>query len=454
MPYTAEETLNGDTEVDIAPSYGIDKQISLLRVYDITNRTNPTLKAELGQDGYVLSTRLIGSTLYMISTYYVYSPSEGSDDTFIPSVYMNGASSLIAAGDIAIMPYFDSTSYTVVCAYDLAGGALSASQSILGGGSTIYMNADTLFIAESSSRQTTGTPYTHSVYTVTDYTRTDVTNITSFDVSGGALTLKASGTVDGSLYSQFNMDEYNGNLRVVTTKYTQAWTEYTDEEMGWTNTIWGDGESSNALYVLDGSLNIIGSVDNLSPDEQVYGVRFDGATGYIVTFRQVDPLFAVDLSDPTNPMLLSALKIPGFSEYLHVYSDGRLFGLGMDADEDTGRTYGMKLTMFNTENPTDVTVKHELKLDTDYSAALYNHKAILISADKSVIGFPTEKGYDIYGYSDDTGFYKRASIVIDNVDWYGNGRGLYINDLAYVVNTSAVTVLDMNDFSIVTQIAY
>ena len=452
--YVAEETPeDGRIAVDIAP-YGVDKQISMLRIYDITNRAEPVLKGELGQDGNVLTTRLIGSTLYMITTYYVYDAREDNDGSYIPSVYANGTPSLMKAGDIAIMPYIDTTSHTVLCAYNLDDAALSASQSILSGGSTVYMNADTLYIAESTSRQTAGTPYTQSVYTVTDYTRSDITNITSFDISGGTLALKATGTVSGSLHNQFNLDEYDGNLRVVTSVYTQAWTEYTDEEMDWTNYIWDDGITDNALYVLDGSLSIIGSIDTLSEDEQVYGVRFDGETGYIVTFRQVDPLFAVDLSDPTNPTVMSALKIPGFSEYLHVYSDGRLFGLGMDADEETGRTSGMKLTMFNTEDPTDVTVKHTLKLDSDYSVALYNHKAILISADKSIIAFPADNGYDIYGYKDDTGFYKRASINIDAVDWYGNGRGLYIDDFAYIVNTRAVTVLDLKDFSLVTQLAY
>ena len=447
MPYA--ESPGGKTD---ALPYGGDKQFSTIRIYDITDRATPVLKTELGQDGYVLTTRLIDTTLYMMSTYYVYSPSEENDGTYIPRVYANGTSELIKAGDIAIMPYFDSTSYTVICAYDLNSTALSASQSLLGGGSTVYMNADTLYIAASTSRQTTGTPYNKSVYTVTDYTRTNVTDITSFDVSGGGLALKATGTVTGYLNSQFNLDEYNGNLRVVTSTHTESWTEYTDEQMDWTNSIWADSKNSNALYVLDGSMNVIGSIENLSENEQVYGVRFDGATGYVVTFRQVDPLFAVDLSDPAHPTVLSALKIPGFSEYLHVYSVGRLFGLGMDADEETGRTSGMKLTMFNTEDPTDVTVKHTLKLDSDYSSALYNHKAILISADQSIIAFPAENGYDIYGYADDTGFYKRASIT--GVEWVGDGRGLYIGDNAYIVSNNTVTVLDMTDFSIVTQIEF
>ena len=449
MPYTTESS---NAEAYSVEPFSIDKQISMLRIYDISDRTNPMQKAEFGQDGYVLTTRLIGSTLFMISTYYVYDAHEEIDGTYIPSIYNNGTAELIKASDIAITPYFDSSSYTVVCAYDLEQEAINATQSILGGGSTVYMNTGKLYIAESTSQQTTGEPYTHNMYTVTDYTTTNITNITSFDITDGNLSLDASGTVPGSLYNQFNMDEYNGNLRVVTTTYTQSWSEYTDEEMGWTNYVWGDGTTSNSLFVLDSSLNIIGNIDTLAEDEQVYGVRFDGDTGYIVTFRQVDPLFAVDLSNPTNPTVLSALKIPGFSEYLHVYSDGRLFGLGMDADEETGWTDGLKLTMFDTSNPQDVTVKHSLKLEAGYSVALYNHKAILISADKALIAFPVENGYDIYGYSDDTGFYKQASI--DTVEWYGNGRGMYIGDYAYIVTSSTVTVLDLTDFMQVSQLEY
>jgi uncharacterized secreted protein with C-terminal beta-propeller domain len=147
-----------------------------------------------------------------------------------------------------------------------------------------------------------------------------------------------------------------------------------------------DGSKTfNALYVLDADLQVAGSITDLAQDEVIYSARFDGDIGYFVTFRQVDPLFAVDLSNPKAPVVLSALKIPGFSEYLHLWSDGRLFGLGRDADVETGRAGRMKLSMFDTSDPADVTERKTLLLDSDYSAALYNHKAILISRDKNLI---------------------------------------------------------------------
>ena len=210
--------------------------------------------------------------------------------------------------------------------------------------------------------------------------------------------------------------------------------------------------NANALYVLDGELKTVGSIGDLAPGEQVQSVRFDGAVGYIVTFRQVDPLFAVDLSDPMKPTVKSALKIPGFSQYLHVWSDGRLFGLGMDADAETGRTNGMKLSMFDTTDLLDVTEKHTLKLDSSWSNALYNHKAILLSAVRNIIAFPADSGYDIYSYSDAQGFRKLASIA--SLNWSGDSRGLYIGDFAYVVDASAISVLDMNSFKLLTQLSF
>jgi inhibitor of cysteine peptidase len=428
-----------------------NKQITKLYIFDIADRSNPVQKAELGQDGYLLTTRLIGSTLFMLSNYTSYSAVESDSSSYIPNLYTAGTAKLVNPDSISIMPYSNSTGYTVICAYDLPSAALSLSQSILGGGSTVYMNEKTLYLANSTSSQTVSAPYTDSVYTVLDYSINNVTDITSFDISGGQLALKASGTVPGSLNSQFALDEYNGSLRVVTTTNSQSWSEYTDKAKGFVNYKYKDPTSANALYVLDGSLKTIGGVENLAKGEQVYSVRFDGAIGYFVTFRQVDPLFAVDLTDPAKPVVLSSLKIPGFSEYLHVYSSGRLFGLGMSADAN-GRTDGMKLTMFDTTNPADVSVKNFLKLDSSYSSALNNHKAILISADKNIIAFPADNGYGIYSYSDAQGFIKKASI--SSIEWNGDSRGLYIGDLAYIVDTQSISVLDMAGFTLLGRISY
>jgi len=244
------------------------------------------------------------------------------------------------------------------------------------------------------------------------------------------------------------MDEHLGYLRVVTTNDTYTYSTIEDQVRKVVGYTGGQSKSSSGLYILNMSLTQVGAVDNLAPGEHVYSVRFDGDIGYFVTFRTVDPLFAVDLSNPRNPTVLSALKIPGFSQYLHVFSDGLLFGLGYNADETTGRRGDMKLSMFDTSNPADVFEAHTLAIDTNYSTALYNHKAIIVDSGKNIIGFPADSEYVVYGYNDQTGFFRRASIsMLDN--WWSDSRGLYISDYFYIVYENGLTVIDMESFKLI-----
>jgi uncharacterized secreted protein with C-terminal beta-propeller domain len=420
-----------------------------LDVYDISDPAHPALKSSLGQDGYNLASRMKDGLVYAVSNYYVYSePDENDPGTYVPCLYRDSAASPMAVGDISIMPKVDSASYTVIAVYDMESGTISLSQSVLGGGSMVYMNHDNLYVAGYTYDDGAGEPYTDGIYTVVEYNNTVNTQFTRFSIKDNGLYLAAAGSIPGSLNNQFSMDEYDGHLRVVSTKTVNSYKIYTDEEHGWSNYLWDEdgSKSSNALYILDADLHVAGSVTDLAEDEFIYSARFDGDIGYFVTFRQTDPLFAVDLSNPEAPAVLSALKIPGFSEYLHLWSDGRLFGLGRDADVETGRAGGMKLSMFDTSDPANVTELKTLLLETSYSAALYNHKAILISLDKNLIGFPTETGYAVYGYSDDGGFQKKAEIECG--EWSGNARGLYVGDCLYIVDTTGITVIDMNTFRI------
>jgi len=428
-------------------------QICKAYVYDVSEVAAPHLVHELGQDGDILSSRLIGNTLYLISTYYVYSFSEDEPETYIPALYADSDKTLVTPDCIVIMPYVESTGYTIVSAIDIPSGTIAANQTILGGGSLIYMSADNLYIASNEYRTEQSDQYTHGVYNVVDYLNYNVTNIVRLDISGGEVKAAAHGSVPGYLNNQFSMDEYRGYLRVVTTDNSSMYSIYTDIMGLFSNYKWGDSRSANGLYVLDMSLERVGEVDNLAPGEMVYSVRFNGDIGYFVTFRMVDPLFAVDLSDPSNPVVLSALKIPGFSQYLHVYSDGLLFGLGYDADEKTGRTGAMKLSMFDTSDPADVTEAHTFLIETYYSTALYNHKAILIDAEKNIIAFPGGSEYLVYGYSEQTGFYLRASINLDDMRW-NDSRGLYISEYFYVVSDSSIIVIDMNTFAVVKTLNY
>ncbi|MCJ7732199.1 beta-propeller domain-containing protein, partial [Candidatus Bathyarchaeota archaeon] len=203
------------------------------------------------------------------------------------------------------------------------------------------------------------------------------TTITKIGITEGAITFKANGTVPGYVLNQFSMDEYNGYFRVATTDQN-----------------WRSGSSGNNVYVLDEDLNIVGSLEKLAPGEEIYSARFMGQRCYLVTFKKVDPLFAIDLSDPENPTVLGKLKIPGYSDYLHPYDENTLIGIGKEtveaAEGDFAWYQGVKVSLFDV---TDVANPRELaKIEigsrgTD-SPALYVHHAFLFSRTRNLLVIP------------------------------------------------------------------
>ena len=252
------------------------------------------------------------------------------------------------------------------------------------------------------------------------------------------------------------MDEYENHLRIVTTV-----TEYYDEKIidDRTGNVIGytiDQErQANALYVLDERLDVVGEIEGLAKDEQIYSARFMGDVGYFVTFRQTDPLFTVDLKDPHNPKILSELKVSGFSEYLHIYGENRLLGIGMEADPETGIQQGMKLSMFDVSDKANVTEVSKTNLSKyNYSEALYNHHAVLINVGKNVFGFAAEgssKGdfwydYVVYTYENDE-FVQKLKVNAKNKD--GNHytvRSSYIGDVFYLLRSDgSVESYNLND---------
>ena len=250
-----------------------------------------------------------------------------------------------------------------------------------------------------------------------------------------------------------SLDERDGYLRLATTEQTYSYSVYRDEKHDFENTKTNDDatQTSNDVYVLDCDLNTVGSVAGIAEGETVFSARFDGDYGYLCTYRQTDPVFAVDLTAPTDPKVVGELKLSGYSDYLHVWSDGMLFGLGMETTAvDGGATVdGMKLVMIDTSDPAKLHDLHTQTLDADYSEALNNHKAILVDSDKDLIAFPAENSYLVYGYSADDGFTLRKEIPVSQ--WDENNRGLYIGDYFYVVGSDQVNVLDLGTLENVAQ---
>ena len=418
-------------------------------IYDLADRSAPKLIKSLGQDGYQIDSRVIGDKLYLCTAYYVLDSAQEDPENYVPRLYIDGTGEPVACGTIGILPFEDSTTYSVLTSYDLTAASVIVTQSILGGGETVYMNTENLFLCRTVYGDHAYEAGTDGPYQVTEH-RTDVTTaINRFEVADGALTYSATGTVPGSLNNQFSLDEYNGYLRLATTEQNGGYKLYVDEGHKFENYEPMDSDRSNDVFVLDGDLNVVGSVTDLAPDESVYSARFDGAYGYLCTYRTVDPIFAVDLSDPAAPQVVGELSLSGYSDYLHLWTEHQLFGLGMQTQEissedgTTARVDGMKMVMIDTTDPAALKEESMLEIDADYSQALYNHKAILVDSARDLIAFPAEGNYLVYGYSAEQGFQMKKEITFEN-EWDWQSRGLYIGDCFYVVSSDCIYTIDLN----------
>ena len=419
-------------------------------IYDVTNPEKPLQVVSLGQSGYYVSSRMIGDYVYLVTSQYIYNPVKGTPITYIPATTDGVESKLLMPTDLYIGGSPQSAAYTVVGSINLKSGANFASaKAVFGGTSTLYANAEHLLLALSRYEEEVLPIAPDKDGKNVQITRSSSsTDLVLLGLSEGQITKLATGNVPGSLLNQFSMDEYKGVFRIVTNINNSEQRIFTDG----VDTYEYDSTSANALYTLDQDLKVLGRIENLAKDEFIKSVRFDGEIGYFVTFRQVDPLFAVDLSNPSAPRVLSALKIPGFSEYLHVFTDNLLLGIGYNADESTGAMQGVKLSMFDTTNKANVREVTTEKVDASWTVVGSNHKAILVDAEKNLIAFPADSNYYIFRYTADKGFTlaARVNMTADLSSW--NLRGLFIGDYFYVLGDSGVTVISLNDFTVLTTV--
>ncbi len=241
-------------------------------------------------------------------------------------------------------------------------------------------------------------------------------------INKGDLQYKTAGEVPGVVLNQFSMDEDNGYFRIATTK-NRRWSTFGESS-----------ESYNNIYVLDGNMKVVGKVEELARDERIYSVRFMQNRAYMVTFKQIDPLFVIDLADPTNPKVLGELKIPGFSNYLHPYDETTLIGLGKDSGNWNA---GLKLSLFDVSD-----VKNPKEIDNyvlgdrgSSSVALNDHKAFLFLKEKNLLVIPVnlEEGeIRVFVGEDDAG-YKEENIteekmMMPNPTKYFNGAAVFYID--------------------------
>ena len=356
-------------------------------VYDISDMSDIKIRREYTQDGDYISSRLVAGSLYIISTSgYFYAEDMGElrledVEILLPHTLDTAVSDKsvpIPANCIEIVKEPESV-FTVVSGLDIVGDRAASSHTVLGPGyGATYATASHLYVTSPQEENT---------------------EILRYSLKNGEVAFELKAEVPGGVLNQFSMDEYGEYFRIATTKQNfSAQTQIIEDVApgGITKEIAPvqPPETENNLYVLDASMKIVGKIEGLAKGEVIQSVRFMGDMAYVVTFRQVDPLFAIDLSNPKKPSVMGQLKIPGFTSYMHPLDENTLLGIGYDGDE-IGVTPGFKVSIFDVSDPVNPKETSKLLVEGDcFTYAAGNHKAVTYIEDEGILAIP----FSVYQY--------------------------------------------------------
>ena len=424
------------------------KNLTKAIVYDISDKNNPVRLRDVALDGNYVNSRMVGDNLYFISRNYKYYYDNMPEYDILPIVQDSVVSEeckVVECTDIIYFKNTNDTNFMMVGGFNINEDEEVYVETFFGAGDLVYADEDSLYL------------------TRTIYNEENKTIIYKFLLNNSRIMLQASGEVDGSLNNQFSMDEYNGKLRLATTsRIIVTPNKFEDVGDGISKVTRGETTTVNNLIVLDENLKEIGRIDDLAEGERIYSVRFIGNVGYMVTFKQIDPLFVIDLSDPTNPTVKGELKIPGYSSYLHPYDETHIIGIGYNTKDNgwggvTNST--MKMSMFDVsdlENPQEV---FNVNIGTDYaySDVIYNHKVLFYKASEDLIGFPVrynnndyrdnKEGFAIFKINLENNEFESYGEIMKQNDYRSNvERIIYIGDVLYELSTNNIISYDLNTF--------
>ncbi len=363
---------NGDilTEMAFAPYFYREEMF--VKVYDLTDKANPVLSRTMLVNGSLSGSRMIGDYVYVVVNQEFYQTTENGTEVFLPMIF----------GDYVreIQPteihYIDApdVSYrlTTVIAVNVMNDAQEPTyEPFLTGYSTdIYVSLNNMYLVA---------PNTNWYFIMdSEDEPQEETLIYRIALNQESVVVMNEGTVPGYVLNQFSMDEHNGFFRIATT----------------TNNWWTDPGPTNNLFIMNMNLTIVGSLEGLAENETIYSARFMGNRSYIVTFRNIDPLFVIDLTDPTAPTVLGSLKVTGYSGYLHPYDENYIIGIGKETEasdrEDFAWYQGVKISLFDVSdvsNPVEV-AKYEIGDRGTDSPILTDHKALLFDKEKNLLVIP------------------------------------------------------------------
>ncbi|RJX15311.1 hypothetical protein CW703_06785 [Candidatus Bathyarchaeota archaeon] len=345
--------------------YGVSVEI-----YDLSNIYNPVLTRKISLDGRYVSSRMIGDYVYVIVTQPLFLPLTKNFEVYHPKIIVDNTVEEILPRNIY---YSDKVkipkSYTTIVAINIFDKDKKPECKVILTGHTtcIYVSLNNIYVA---------IPKWNSL------PNGESTEIHRIKIDGLEIKYEANGEVPGRILNQFSMDEYDGYFRVATTT-------------GHVSRFQIQATSSNNVYVLNTeTLKIVGKLEGLAPGEKIYSARFMGNRCYLVTFRKVDPLFTIDLTNPKNPKILGKLKIPGYSNYLHPYDKDHLIGIGKEtvpAEEGDFSWYqGVKISLFDVSDVTNPKELDKIIIGDrgTETPVLRDHHALLFDKKRNLLVIP------------------------------------------------------------------
>ncbi len=433
--------------------YHVTNITTFVKIYDVTDPSSPSMVRDFAISGSYFNSRMIGDYVYFVVSKAAYLIDNVPQ---LPEIRSDQKLTMIAPTEIHYSNGTDNYyQYTTFVAMNIKNVTKAPVYLpiMLGSTGNMYVSLNNVYITCGGWSGNT------TIYRIR--------------VQGSNMTCEATGTVPGRERNQFSMDEYDDFFRIETTTQTITW------QPGWI--------TKTNLYVLDMNLSVVGKLEGLAPGENFHSARFMGDRAYFVTFKKIDPLFVIDLSEPTNPSVLGELHIPGYSDYLHPYDETHLIGVGkhtVEADEGDFAWYqGIKISLFDVSNVTNPVQMDNITIGDRGSdtPVLYDHKAFLFDRATGLLvipileakideseyggevppnayGDPVWQGAYVYDVSLHHGFVFEGRITHlesgMNIyeDSYWVKRSVYIEDVLYTISSRKVVLNKLHDLSPILEI--
>lgn len=439
---TIEDTSTKD--IAYAPEYKCG-----IIIYDVSNKQLPKEARRIEIDGAYLSSRMIEDSIYLIANKYIYASGlikneiedldENNYKVHYTDTIISQEENIIDYDKIYYFEQMESSNYLTMVGINLSSNEEADIQTFLGAGDLVYASEKNMYLAK-----------TNIEYDKNYKIQNSNTKILKFKLNNGKIEFQIEGVIDGVVNNQFSMDEDGEYFRIATT----------------TGDLWNlDETTSNNLYVLNEKLEVVGKVTGFAKEEKIYSVRYIDNKAYVVTFKQTDPFFVIDLSVPTNPQIIGELKLPGYSTYLHPYDENHIIGIGYDTKEDGTRIInnGMKMVMFDISDFSNPQVLFKINIGekNTTSEITYNHKSILYSKEKNIIAFPildygmkqNNSSAVIYEINLEKGFILKGKITnltnnyLENVE-----RIVFVNDTYYTLSKELIKIAKMDTLEVIKEI--